>query len=182
MRLEVIRTLECALAREGEGRLRPASTKWLKRAKEFGLPSELIEFYKDHEPSCRRWGYVELGYGNPDQYQRRLWGIARTLEASGDPVKGHMQTLFQCGYTAFAETLSGDVYCIDSNSGKKHIHPAVLFFLDDVADPKNQSRSAVRKLRLEVASSLEDFLIKFTAGTLIDEPPALSQLRSGRAD
>jgi hypothetical protein len=176
MKVEVIRALERTLAKEGEGTLRPASAKWLRRAKEFGLPTELIEFYKDHEPSFRRVGYVELGFRNPEQYQRRLWGIARTLEASGDPVNGHTQTLFQYGYTAFAETLSGDVYCIDSTSRKEHIYPVVLFFFDDIFDPKKQTRSAVRKLRLEVASSLEDFLAKFTAGTLTDEPPALAQV------
>jgi len=177
MRLGVIRALERALAKEGQGRLRPAPAKWLKRAEEFGLPSELIEFYKDHEPSFGRWGYVELGFSNPEQCQRRLWGIARTLEANGDPVQGRMWTLFQYGYVGFAQTLSGDVYCIDTNTGKKDTHPVVLFFMDDICEPKKQTRSAASKLRLEVASSLVDFLAKFTAGTLIDEPPALSRLR-----
>jgi hypothetical protein len=177
MRLAVIRALERALAKEDSGRLRPAAAKWLKHAEEFGLPGELIEFYKDHEPSFGRWGYVELGFGNPEQCQRRLWGIARTLAANGDPVNGRMRILFQYGYVGFAQTLSGDVYCIDTNSGKKDTHPIVLFFLDDIYDPKKQTRAAARKLRFEVASSLEDFLVKFTGGTLIDQPPALAALR-----
>jgi hypothetical protein len=177
MRPEVIRALERALAEEGEGRLRPASAKWLKRAVKLGFPSELIEFYRGHEPCFGRWGYVELGFANPEQYQRRLWSIARALEANGDPVRGRMRTFFPYGYVGFAATLSGDVYCIDTNTGKKDIHPVVLFFWDDLHDPKNKTRSAARKLRLKVASSLEDFLARFTAGTLIDEPPGLSRLR-----
>jgi hypothetical protein len=175
MRLEVIRALERALAKEGEGRLRPASAKSLKRAEEFGFPSELIEFYRDHEPCFGRWGYVELGFSNPEQYQRRLWGIARAREAND---QGPMRTLFPYGYVGFAETLSGDVYCIDTNAGKKDKHPVVLFFMDDLYSLKKNARSAARKLRLEVASSFEDFLARFTAGTLIDEPPALNELES----
>ena len=165
MRLEVIRALECALRRDNGGHLRPAPAKWIRRAEEFGFPHELIEFYRDHEPHHRGWGYVELGYNDPDQYQRRLWCIKQALKSNGDD---DLRVLNSHGYIAFASILSGDVYCIDTNTTKKGLHPVVLFFRDDLFTMK--TRSAVRKHRLEVAASLEDFLSKFAAGTLIDHP------------
>lgn len=77
--------------------------------------------------------------------------------------------LFPHGYFVFASNLCSDAYCIDTNiitpDGR---HPVVLFLHDAVG--VDTPFSEIKHFRLEVASSIDDFLVKFTEGTLIDMP------------
>jgi SMI1 / KNR4 family (SUKH-1) len=137
-------------------RVRPASAEDIQRAKDAGFPNELIELYRECEPV----GYIEL--------KQRLWSISKALVENHDAVPGYI--VFPHGFVVFASNLFGDAYCIDKNvSNPEGNHPVVLF-PQDVFDEENPPLSIVQPFRLEVATSLEDFLMKFTNETLIDEP------------
>jgi hypothetical protein len=163
MEEEVIRALKRVLKEVGAGRLRPAPSKQLKLAKEYGFPNELIEFYRSYEPH----GYVELSDAKPGFGAVRLLSIADALEANFYAMPG--VGVFPQGYVVFAETNGGDAYCMDTNAmTSEGQHPVAIFgheVIDDKTDP-----AYIDKSRWEVASCLEDFLIKFINGTLDDSP------------
>jgi hypothetical protein len=72
----VIWALKRALKEVGDGRLPAAAAKQLKLAKEYGLPHELIEFYRSYEP-C---DWVELSNAQPGFGAVRLLSIADALQ------------------------------------------------------------------------------------------------------
>jgi len=141
-----------------EGSIRPATAADLKRAERAGFPRELLRFYGKYEPDPRH-SYVEL--------EQRLYSIKRSLQENRECTPG--VGLFPHGYIVFAGTTCGDVYCIDTNvKDKRGIHPIVLFghgAIDESTDLKYIQRS-----RVEVASSLDDFLRGFASGRLVVEP------------
>jgi SMI1/KNR4 family protein SUKH-1 len=164
MRIEVIQSLKQALEQDGNQSLRPAKPETLDLARKAGFPDELIEFYRDHEPAS--W-CVQLGSDEPGQAERRLHCIAAAIEETFDDAPGLV--LFPLGYVTFASNGSGDAYCIDTNvTTAEGEHPVTLFALETIRE--GTEVSYIEKSRLEVASSLEDFLTKFTTGGLIDMP------------
>lgn len=152
---EAIAALVTKVRQSGGDRLQPAIADHLKRAEEAGFPSELLEFYRECEPaSC-----IEL--------KQRIWSIDNALIENRDAVPGC--ALFRHGYVVFASTISGDSYCIDTNATTPDgRHPVALFSHEMIAEDAPQSD--IQRLRLEVANSLEDFLVEFTNETLVDEP------------
>lgn len=142
------------VAGEEAGRLRPANPEDLKRAEQAGLPRELLELYRQYEPDSS----VDLS--------QRLWCAAHAVLENTDAVPGI--GLFPHGYVVFASTLDGDAYCMDMNVTNEHgEHPIVLFgheFIDE-----NTELAHIQASRVEVASSLDDFLVKFAAGTLSED-------------
>ena len=164
MRIEVIQRLKQALEQEGNQSLRPAKPKDLDLARKAGFPDELIEFYRHHEPAS--W-CVQLGSDAPEQAERHLHCIAATIEETFDNPPG--AALFPLGYVTFASNGSGDAYCIDTKvTTAAGEHPVTLFALETIREDTDVSY--IEKARLEVASSLEDFLTKFTTGALNDTP------------
>ncbi|RJQ44631.1 MAG: hypothetical protein C4534_06190 [Gaiellales bacterium] len=120
-----------------------------------GFPDELVEFYTRCEPDdC-----IEL--------KQRIWSIANALIENTDAVPGC--ALFPHGFIVFASNLCGDSYCIDTNiKSAQGEHPVVLFSHEMIWE--ETSLEEFLPLRLEVASSFEEFLSKFADGTLIEEP------------
>ena len=124
----------------------------------------MVEFYRDFEPEG--W-CVQLGSEEPEQTERLIFCVAAALEATFYEASG--VALFPLGYVTFGANGSGDVYCIDTNvSAAEGRHPITLFALETIHEDTDVSY--IKQSRLEVASSLEDFLTKFTTGDLIDTP------------
>jgi|SRR5579862_1766048 len=159
MGTEAIQALKDALSRADHGgSLGPASAEHIKRAKEAGFPQDLIEFYAGHEPDPDKI-CVQLG--------QRIWCIASALVENKDAVPG--LGVSPHGYIVFASTMCGDAYCIDTNvRAPDGRHPVVLFPHDSIDEYTDLPY--IEASRIEVASSLDDFLFKFVAGTLIEEP------------
>ncbi len=139
----------------GRQELRPASTEDLQRAEQAGFPTELLDFYCECEPSH----FIK--------FEQRIWSIEKALAENRDYVPGC--TLFPHGFIVFASNNCGDAYCIDTNVATPGgEHPVVIFPHDAIEE--GAPLSTIQRFRLEVANSLEDFLVKFTNETLIDEP------------
>lgn len=138
--------------------VRPATAADLKRAERAGFPTELLRFYSKYEPDPRD-GYVE--------FDQRLYSIKRSLQENRECVPG--VGLFPHGYVVFAGTSSGDSYCVDTNvKGKRGVHPIVLFSHESIGE--HTDPLDIQAKRLEVASSLDDFLRKFSSGQLVEDP------------
>jgi hypothetical protein len=152
---DAIRDLIARLKEQGFPAPRPASVEDLKRAQIAGFPDELLDFYRQCEPE----GCIEL--------KQRIWSIGGAIIENTGAVPGC--ALSPHGYIVFASNICGDSYCIDTNviTSDGH-HPVVLFSHEMVQE--DASLSDIEPLRLEVASSLRDFLQKFTNGTLNEEP------------
>jgi SMI1/KNR4 family protein SUKH-1 len=132
-----------------------ASADDLKRAEEARFPTELIEFYRECEPT------------DCIEFKQRIWSIDNALVENQGAVPGCF--LHPHGFIVFASNLSGDSYCIDTNvTTHEGHHPVVLFSHEMIEEDTPLER--MQSLRLEVATSLEDFLMKFTNENLIDEP------------
>lgn len=152
---KTIQALMKTVKRVGGGECRPASAEDLKRAKEAGFPSELIDFYRQCEPN----GVIQL--------QQRIWSIENALVENTGVVPGC--ALSPHGFIVFASTICGDSYCIDTNvKTAEGQHPVVLFSHEVIGE--DASLPDILPLRLEVAKSFEEFLVKFKDETLIDEP------------
>ena len=152
---DAIRDLIAKLKEQGSPVPGPASVEDLERAKAAGFPNELLDLYRECEPeNC-----IEL--------KQRLWSIGNAIIENTDAVPGC--ALSPHGFFVFASTVSGDAYSIDTNvaTSDGH-HPVVLFSHEMIGE--DASLLDIQRLRLEVASSLEDFLKKFTNGTLNEEP------------
>jgi hypothetical protein len=143
------------LRERGGTALRPASTEDLAAARAAGFPEELIEFYRRWEPeSC-----IEL--------KQRIWSIKEAIVENTDAVPGC--ALSPHGFIVFASNMFGDSYCIDTNvAAPDGNHPVVLFSHEVIEE--DASLSDILPLRLEVAPSFEEFLVKFTEETLNEEP------------
>jgi hypothetical protein len=152
---EAIESLLAKLQEQGSVPPQPASAEDLQRAEAARFPAELLDFYRQCNPA----DYIEL--------QQRIWSIDSALVENKDAVPGC--ALSPHGFIVFASTLCGDAYCIDTNvvtsEGK---HPVVLFSHEMIEE--DAELSDIQSLRVEVATSLEDFLTKFTAETLSEEP------------
>jgi hypothetical protein len=159
MRPETIQVLKDALSRADDVvSLGPASPENIQRAKEAGFPQELIEFYADHEPDPHK---------HCAELEQRIWCVASALQENADAVPGI--GVFPHGYVVFASTTSGHAYCIDTNvSAPDGRHPIVLFPRDSIDE--YTELPYIEASRVEVASSLDNFLLKFAAGTLVERP------------
>jgi hypothetical protein len=150
-----IRDLMTKLTEQGSPVPGRASAGDLERAQAAGFPDELLDLYRECEPeNC-----IEL--------RQRIWSIENAIIENSNAVPGC--ALSPHGFIVFASTVYGDAYCIDSNlvTSAGH-HPVVLFSHEMIGE--DATLSEIQRLRLEVASSLEDFLRKFTIGTLNEEP------------
>ena len=77
--------------------------------------------------------------------------------------------LFPHGYIVFAGTRSGDAYCFDTNvKPVQGGHPIVLFGHERIDE--STELSYIQACRLEVAVSLDDFPVRFSARQLNEEP------------
>lgn len=150
-----IQALMKKLQQSGDQIPGPASQEDLKRAEVVGFPPELIEFYRECDPTdC-----IEL--------KQRIWSINNALIENQGAVPGCY--LFPHGFIVFASNLGGDSYCLDTNVTTQHgLHPVVLFSHEMIDEDTPLAK--ILMLRLEVANSLEDFLVKFTNDELLDEP------------
>jgi hypothetical protein len=152
---EAILALVTKIQQAGVELPRPASKMDLKRARKAQFPKELIEFYRQCEPiDC-----IEL--------RQRIWSIENALVENTDAVPGCV--LYPHGFVVFASNRCGDSYCIDTNvTTPKGRHPVVFFSHEMISE--DATLADIQRLRLVVAESLEDFLIKFTNGTLVNDP------------
>jgi SMI1/KNR4 family protein SUKH-1 len=134
---------------------KPASSEELKRAGEAGFPGDLIELYRECNPDdC-----IEL--------KQRIWSIDNALVENHRAVPGCY--LFPHGFIVFASNLGGDSYCIDTNvTTEEGCHPVVLFSHEMIEEDTPVSK--IQSLRLEVANSLQEFLVKFANEELVEEP------------
>jgi hypothetical protein len=150
-----IEALVRKLLQAGGEKPQPASSDDMKRAEQAGFPSELLEFYRECAPvSC-----IEL--------KQRIWSIENAIVENQGAIPGC--ALFPHGFVVFASNLSGDSYCIDTNvTTSEGQHPVILFSHEMINE--DAPLSEIQSLRLEVAKSLDDFLVKFTNEKLIDEP------------
>jgi hypothetical protein len=140
------------------GRIRPAQPGDLKRAAKAGFPRELLAFYRKYEPDPRD-GCVEL--------DQRIYCIADALRLNREvlPVVDGIPH----GFAVFGGSASGDVYCFDTNvTTEERLHPVVWFRREVIAE--STDISFLWAYRVEVASSLDDFLLKFTSRSLHSEP------------
>jgi hypothetical protein len=159
---ETIRKVRKKLKESGSGELRPASEQNLKLAEEAGLPAELIDFYRSYVP-CDPDGH---GVFESEQHIH-IWDIPNVLYTIRNAVPAFV--VYPLGYYAIAETRCGDAYCMDANmAGPEGEHPIVLFSHESINE--DTQLSYIQASRHVVASSLEDFLLKFASETLIDEP------------
>jgi hypothetical protein len=150
-----IRDLMAKLKEQGSPVPGRASVEDLKRAQSADFPGELLDLYRECEPeNC-----IEL--------KQRIWSIESAIIENTNAVPGC--ALSPHGFIVFASTVYGDAYCVDTNvvTSAGH-HPVVLFSHEVIGE--DASLSEIQRLRLEVASSLADFLRKFTNGTLNEEP------------
>jgi len=77
--------------------------------------------------------------------------------------------LFPHGFIVFASNMCGDSYCVDTNVvTTEGNHPIVLFSHEMIEE--DTPLPEIQALRLEVATSLEDFLRRFTDEMLVEEP------------
>jgi hypothetical protein len=155
MMKEAIKALLAKLQQQGSPQPKPASAEDLKRAEAARFPTELLDFYRQCNPAdC-----IEL--------QQRIWSIDNALVENKDAVPGC--ALSPHGFIVFASTLCGDAYCIDTNfTTSEGKHPVVLFSHEMIDE--DAALSVIQSLRVQVATSLEDFLMKFTNETLSEEP------------
>ncbi len=152
---DAIHNLIAKLKEQGSSVPRPASVEDLKRAQAAGFPEELLDLYRQCEPeSC-----IEL--------DQRIWSIENAIIENTDAVPGC--ALSPHGFIVFASTMCGDAYCIDTNVATAEGHHPVVLFSHEMIE-EDASLSDIQPLRLEVASSLEDFVTKFTNGTLNEQP------------
>jgi hypothetical protein len=152
---KAIRALVTRMQQAGEAMPRPASARDLKRAEEARFPRELLLFYQQCEPI----GCIE--------FRQRIWSIDNALIENKQAVPGC--ALWPLGFIVFASNLCGDSYCIDTNATTPEgRHPVLLFSHELIGE--DATLSDIQPLRLVVADSLEDFLFRFTDGTLVDEP------------
>jgi hypothetical protein len=158
MMKKAVQRLEEKLRQTGKGHLRPASATDLKRAQDFGFPDELIAFYREHEPDPK-FKRVEL--------KQRIWCIEEALVENQNAVPGCV--LSPQGYVVFASNMFGDAYCVDTNTTTPNGHHPVVLFSHEVIG-EDSTPAQIQELRLEVASSFDEFLEKFTEGTLINKP------------
>lgn len=150
-----IDALMAKIRQRGGPQPKPASSEDLKRAEAMRFPAELLDFYRKCEP--------------PDciEFRQRLWSIENALEENADAVPGC--ALSPHGYIVFASTRCGDAYCIDTNTTTPEgQHPVVIFSPEMVHE--DSKLSDIQHLRIEVATSLVDFLASFTNETLCETP------------
>ena len=155
---EIIQRLRNRLIESGKGQIRPASGADLKRAIDAGFPGELIEFYREYEPDPQKQ-CIKL--------RQRIWCINSAIEENKEAVPG--VSLFPRGYVVFASNNRGDSYCLDTNVSSPDGHHPVVLFPHDAFD-ESAPLSEILEFRLEVASSIKDFLEKFAEGTLTEKP------------
>jgi hypothetical protein len=158
---ETIKKVRRKLKASGSGTFAPASERNLKLAEDAGFPSEMIDFYRSYEP------YDPDGHGVFESEQHiHIWDIPNVLWTIRNDVPALV--VFPLGYFAIAMTRYGDAYCMDANvAGPDGTHPIVLFSPETINE--NTELSYIQESRLVVASSLEDFLLKFASETLVDE-------------
>ena len=154
---EAIKELRAELLKANGGSLEPASADDLERAKAFGFPRVLLDFYGEGAPNAGS-GVVQL--------DQRIWSVRNAIIENRDYVPGAY--LFPLGYTVFANTIFGDAYCIDTVHADADDCPVVLFPHDVIEE--NCSLDDVEQYRLAVARNLEDFLRQFALRTLIQKP------------
>ncbi len=152
---EAIHDLIVKLKEQGRPETRPASAESLRLAEEAGFPDELITFYRQCEPE------------HSIVLEQCIWSIEHALVENTDAVP--CCALSPHGFIVFASTGCGDSYCIDINVTTPEGHHPVVLFSHEVIH-EDTPPAEIRPLRVEVASSLEDFLRKFTNGTLSEEP------------
>ena len=152
---EEIRGLMARLQQQRGPQPQPASPVDLKRAEAARFPTELLDFYRQCEPAhC-----IEL--------KQRIWSIDNAIVENTDAVPGC--ALSPHGFIVFASTLCGDSYCIDTNvTTPEGQHPVVLFSHEMIGE--GAPLSDILSLRVEVARSFSEFLVKFTNETLSDQP------------
>jgi hypothetical protein len=157
-----VQALKRALENSGDGSLRPASVRDLRRAEKAGFPRELLAFYKIGGPDPRK-GYVEL--------EQRIYSIGRALEENHKTLPS--DTDLSHGFVIFAVNPAGDAYCVDTNvTTERKLHP-VVWLRHEVISHSSDILD-LWHARIEVASSVEDFLLKISARTLHQTPsPAL---------
>jgi len=150
-----IQTLIAKLKEQGLPEPKPASAADLERARVAGFPEELVDFYRQcHPQEC-----IEL--------KQRIWSIENALIENADAVPGC--ALSPHGFIVFASTLCGDAYCVDTNATDDRGHQPVVLFSHEVVE-EDSPLSEIQPLRVEVASSLAEFLKKFADGTLSEKP------------
>jgi hypothetical protein len=152
---DAIHALTAELTKRGEPVPAPASAEDLERARAAGFPDDLIDLYRQFAPKrC-----IEL--------KQRIWSIAEALVENMDAVPGC--ALSPHGFIVFASTVCGDAYCVDTNITTPVGHHPIVLFSHEVIE-EDMPLSDILRFRVEVATSLKDFLEQFTNETLREEP------------
>jgi hypothetical protein len=155
---EAVEELKAALKKVNSGSLHPASEGDIERARLFGFPGVLIDFYRESAPDAAA-ECVEL--------DQRIWSVQNAIAENRDYVPG--ADLFPLGYVVFASNKFGDAYCIDKiHVGSSGEYSIVLFPHDVIED--GASLEDVEPYRLTVATNLEDFLRQFAQRALVEKP------------
>ena len=136
---------------------RPASAPAIEALHAFGVPEEIVAFYRQSEPSK----YIEIG-------KVRIWPIAYMLQENRDYVPGYYS--WPCGHVVFSSTIYGDAYCFDSRAVSKTGIPIVLIAHDLEPKDDEMKREDLAKLAKPIAHSFEAFLEAFVSGSLDIDP------------
>jgi hypothetical protein len=101
---EAIEALKQELEKSDGGRLLPATEDDLEKARQFGFPNVLLDFYRENAPDAAD-GRVELWRSRPASGQR-IWSVQNAITENRDYVPG--TELFPLGYVVFASNMFGD--------------------------------------------------------------------------
>ena len=136
---------------------RPASAPAIEALHAFGVPEEIVAFYRQSEPSkC-----IEIG-------KVRICPVTYMLRDNRDYVPGYYA--WPCGYVVFSTTIYGDAYCFGLRAVSKTGTPIVLIAHDWEPKDDEMKREDLAELAKPMAHSFEVFLEAFVSGSLDLEP------------
>jgi hypothetical protein len=133
-------------------KFRAGAASEIDRLRFLGVPEDALAFYRNSEPSkCAEINRV------------RLWPISEVLAESTSYLPGcYLQPL---AFIVFATTVFGDAFCFDTKAALANVPAPVVLMAHDI-DWGDLERDDIVKLARPVATTLEEFFRKYTAGTL----------------
>lgn len=151
--LNELNEIAAMVQRQGQkARFQPAKQEELDWLAERGIPESVRQFYAVAEPTQ----VVE----SEDVY---LIPIAKMIDVNKNVMPGAV--ISQFGYIVIAETVSGDVFCIDTNGLEAKGQPPIYFINHD----RLGSDASLEDIRIngrQITPTFREFLQRFAASKL----------------